>query len=222
MRVIITGSSGMVGRLVLNNCLNSDKVTQVLSLVRKPTGQQHNKLTEIINTNFEDYSTQEKLFKDISVAFFCLGVYTGQVPDVVFKRITINYAVEFAKTLEKNSPQAIFCLLSGAGTDRTEKSKTPFARYKGMAENQIAKLNLKLYCFRPGYIYPVDTRKEPNVGYKIIKVLYPILKLLGDKYSIKSTELANAMFNVGLNGADKQILENQDILKYITLTKKMD
>ena len=157
----------MIGNLVLTNCLKSDKITEVRSLVRKPTGQTHTKLTEIIITNFEYYSTQEDLFKDISAAFFCLGVYTGQVPDELFKKITVNYAVEFAKTLEKNSPQATLCLLSGAGADRTEKSKTSFALYKGMAENQIAKLNLKFHSFRPAYIYPVDPRKEPNVGYKI-------------------------------------------------------
>jgi len=213
MRAIITGSSGMIGKLILANCLNSDKVTEVISLVRKPTSQKHNKLTEIVISNFEDYSALEHLFKDIEVAFFCLGVYTGQVSDDIFKKITVNYAVEFAKALEKNSPKATFCLLSGAGADRTEKSKIPFARYKGMAENQIAKLNVKLYSFRPGYIYPVEKRKEPNVGYKIMKALYPIVKLLGDKYSVKSTELASAIFNVGLNGAEKQILENEDILK---------
>lgn len=214
MRVIIAGSTGMVGKLVLTHCLHSDKITEVISLVRKPSDQKHNKLTEIRISNFEDYSALENYFKDMHVAFFCLGVYTGQVSDDLLKRVTVNYAVEFARTLEKNSPQATICLLSGAGADRTEKSKTPFALYKGMAENQIAILNLKFYSFRPAYIYPVEPRKEPNAGYKIIKVLYPLIKLLGGKYSIKSTELANAIFNVGLNGADKQILENQDILKF--------
>lgn len=214
MKVIIAGSTGMVGQLVLTNCLNSDKITEVISLVRKPTGQKHDKLTEVLISDFGDYSQYENLFKDISVAFFCLGVYTGQVADNFFKQITVDYAVEFAKTLEKNSPQTTICLLSGAGADRTEKSKTSFARYKGMAENQIAKLNLKFYSFRPAYIFPVETRKEPNFMYRITRILYPLLKAFGKKFSVKSTELANAMFNVGLNGADKQILENQDILKY--------
>ena len=204
----------MIGNLVLTHCLNAVKITEVRSLVRKPTGLTHKKLIEIVIENFEDFSTHEDLFKDVSAAFFCLGVYTGQVPDDVFKKITVNYAVEFAQTLKKNSPQATLCLLSGAGADSTEQSKTALARYKGMAENQIAEMNLKFYSFRPGYIYPVEPRKEPNIAYKIIKALYPIFKLSGDKYSIKSTDLANAMFNVGLNGAAEQILENQDILKY--------
>jgi hypothetical protein len=107
-------------------------------------------------------------------------------------------------------------LLSGAGADRTEKSRTSFARYKGMAENQIAKLELTFYSFRPGYIYPDEARKEPNIGYTIMKHLYPLIKLLGNKYSIRSSALANAIFNVGLYGAHQQVLENHEILKQAT------
>ena len=50
--------------------------------------------------------------------------------------------------------------------------------------------------------------------YKLLLVLYPIIKLLGNKYSVLSTELANAMYNVGINVANKLILKNQDILNY--------
>lgn len=214
MKVIIAGSTGMIGQLILESCLKSDIITEVRIIVRKPSGKKHAKLTEIVVTDFEDYSKYNHVFKDINMAFFCLGVYTGQVTDEILKKVTVNYAIEFAKTLEKNSPQARLCLLSGAGADRTEKSKTSFALYKGMAENQISSLNLDFYSFRPAYIYPVESRKEPNFAYNIIKVLYPFIKILGPQYSIKSTELAEAMFNVGLNGASAQIIENQDILKY--------
>lgn len=204
----------MVGSLVLNHCLLSDKINEVRSLVRQPAGIEHQKLTEIVIHDFDDYSEHPDLFKDIGIAFFCIGVYSGQVPDELFKKITLDYAVKFASALKQGSPTATLCLLSGAGADRSEKSKTSFARYKGMAENQISKLNMKFYSFRPGYIYPVTPRKEPNLIYRIFRFLYPVLKVLGNNFSIKSSELAKAMFNVGLNGADKEILENKDILKY--------
>jgi uncharacterized protein YbjT (DUF2867 family) len=219
MKVIIAGATGMIGQLVLDNCLKSDKINEVRSLVRKPTNKKHAKLTEVVIKDFENYSQHENLFQDINVAFFCLGVYTGEVPDDVFKKITVDYAVEFAKMVAKNSPQATMCLLSGMGADRTEKSKTSFARYKGMAENGIINLGINFYSFRPGYIYPVEPRKEPNFSYKMMRGFYPLIKALGKKYSVTSVELANAMFNVGLNGASKQILENQDILDYKTLSK---
>ena len=215
MNVLIIGSTGMIGKLILNRCLESEEVTRVVSLVRKPSDQKHDKLTEVIVSNFDDYSEHAALFKNIQVSFFCLGVYTGAVPDDLFKKITVDYAVAFAKALEEHSPQARLCLLSGAGADRTEKSKTSFARYKGMAENQIANMNLRFHSFRPGYIYPVEKWHEPNVGYSIMRGLYPLIRLLGNKYSITSTELAKAMFRVGMEGADQEVLENKEIFRYI-------
>jgi uncharacterized protein YbjT (DUF2867 family) len=215
MNVLIIGSTGMIGKLILNRCLESEEVSQVISLVRKASGQKHDKLTEVVVSNFEDYSEHAALFKNIQVSFFCLGVYTGAVPDDLFKKITVDYAVAFAKALEEHSPQARLCLLSGAGADRTEKSKTSFARYKGMAENQIANMNLQFHSFRPGYIYPVEKRIEPNFGYTIMRLIYPLIKLLGNKYSITSTELSNAMFKVGVEGADQEVLENKEIFRYI-------
>ncbi|MEM1219449.1 MAG: NAD(P)H-binding protein [Bacteroidota bacterium] len=212
MKVIIAGSTGMIGQLILDSCLRSDKVTEVVSLVRKPTGRDVDKLSEIVIQDFGDYSTHAALFQGVNQAFFCIGVYTGQVPDELFKTITVDYAVEFAKALKNNSPQGTLCLLSGAGADRTEKSRTAFARYKGMAENQIHDLGLDFYTFRPGYIYPVTPRKEPNALYRISRALYPVIRMFGENSSIKSTELAAAMVKVAQKGADQEILENQDIL----------
>jgi uncharacterized protein YbjT (DUF2867 family) len=215
MKILIAGSTGMIGKLILEHCLNSIEVNEVRSLVRKPTAAKHSKLKEIVIENFEDYPKHIDLFKDIDVAFFCIGVYTGQVTDAIFKLITVNYAAEFAAALKRESPKATLCLLSGMGADRTEKSRTPFAKYKGMAENQISELNLKFYAFRPGYIYPVEQRKEPNIGYQFFRFIYPITKYLGKGASIKSSELALAMFKVGLNGAETEILENREIFKYL-------
>lgn len=219
MKAIVAGSTGMVGNLVLNICLNSEKIDEVRSLVRESTRNENHKLKETVINNFEDYSEYSAIFKNIDVAFFCIGAYTGQVSDELFKKITVDYAVQFANALKQYSPEATICLLSGAGADRSEKSKTSFARYKGMAENQISKLSMKFYTFRPAYIYPTIPRKEPNAMYKIFKYLYPVFKLLGDDYSIQSSDLAQAIFNVGIYGAEKEILENRDILNYVSMQK---
>ena len=215
MKVLIAGSTGMIGELILKHCLNSIEINEVRSLVRKPSITKHVKLKEIVIENFEDYSKHIDLFKEIDVAFFCIGVYTGQVPDAIFKLITVNYATEFATALKRESPKVTLCMLSGMGADRTEKSRTSFARYKGMAENRISLLNLKFHAFRPAYIYAVEQRKEPNIGYQFFRFIYPITKYLGKGASIKSSELALAMFKVGLNGAETEILENREIFKYL-------
>lgn len=212
MKVLLTGATGMIGSLILEQCLASDQITEVISFVRKQSGQVHPKFTEVVVADFSNYSAHRDLFADVDAAYFCLGAYTGQVSNDVLKLITVDYAVAFARQLAISSPNAKFCLLSGAGADRTEKSKTPFALYKGMAENQIATLQLELYSFRPGYIYPVTPRKEPNFAYRLFRFLYPIVRVFGDKFSIRSTDLAAVMFHVGLNGTDINILENEAIL----------
>lgn len=220
MKVIITGGTGMVGSILLEKCLQTREITEIISLVRKPTTLSHPKLTETVIHDFVDYKDHVALFKNVAAGFFCIGTYTGQVPNDVFKKITVDYAVAFAKALQKNSPNANLCMLSGAGADRTEKSRTAFAKFKGMAENQISALGLHFYSFRPGYIYPVQKRKEPNLMYRISRRLYPLIKLFGNNTSITSVELAHAMLHVGLNGADQEILENRDILSCLNQPKR--
>ncbi|MGB0869137.1 MAG: NAD(P)H-binding protein [Flavobacteriales bacterium] len=214
-RILITGASGMIGQGILNLALESNEVSEIISLVRKPSKQVHSKLIEIVVKNFSDLSEHQSVFEQIDAAYFCIGVYTGQVKDDLFKTITVDYPTVFAQLLKQKSPEANFCLLSGAGADKTEKSKTAFAKYKGMAENNLNDTGLNVFSFRPGYIYPVVPRKEPNLMYKIIRIFYPILKAFGNKYSIKSSDLEKAMFLIGLNGFTQETLENIDIVNYI-------
>lgn len=214
--VIITGATGMVGSIVLRHCLASDQVATITSLVRKPSGVQHPKLTEVVCRDFSTYQGLEDSFSGKDVAFFCLGAYTGQVPEGEFRRITVDYVRGFAALLEQHSPLATFCLLSGTGADRKEKSKVAFARYKGMAENDLMRRTFNaLYLFRPGYIYPVEQRREPNFFYRVYRWLYPLIRLMGKNASITSEELGKAIFTAGMVGAPKQTLENRDILEFI-------
>lgn len=203
----------MVGSSVLRHCLQSNEIEKVISFVRRPSGISHPKLNEIIHNDFLNYKGLEKYFRNQDIAYFCIGVYTGQVPDKEFKEITYDFAVAFADVLKSQSPNATFCFLSGGGADPREKSMFSFARYKGMAENYLIKKEFKsLHVFRPKYIYPVEKRKEPNFSYRLMRGSYPLIKIFGVKYSIKSTQLGEAMYKAGIHGAAKTILENKDIL----------
>lgn len=215
-KVIITGASGMIGSEVLKHCLADPEIGELISLVRRPSGIQHEKLNEVQLDDFTDYGKEGFDLRNVDAVYWCIGVYTGAVAKDVFRQITTDYPVAFAEALHRHSPQAVFCFLSGAGADRTERSRMMFARDKGAAENQLAALGFKaFYTFRPGYIYPVEKRKEPNVAYSAYRFLYPLLKHLGSNTSIKSTELGLAMYRVGMNGAAKEELENRDILGYV-------
>ncbi|MDQ3111212.1 MAG: NAD(P)H-binding protein, partial [Bacteroidota bacterium] len=120
--IIITGSNGMIGGLILQECLNRPDVAKVTSIVRGKSGIAHAKLVEIIHENFLDYSSIAEHFKNQDAAFYCIGVYTGQLPKDEFRKITVDFTKAFAKTLRENSAKATFCFLSGQGADQKEKS----------------------------------------------------------------------------------------------------
>ncbi|MEZ4224800.1 MAG: NAD(P)H-binding protein [Polyangiaceae bacterium] len=214
--VILTGATGMVGTLVLQRCLASDAVAKVTTLGRRATGMEHPKLREVVHEDFLDLSACADAMEDQDIALFCLGAYTGSVSDAVFKRITTDYLVSFAHALHEHSPGAVFCFLSGSGADPSERSRMAFARYKGAAENALLATGFpRVHIFRPGYIYPVTKRSEPNFSYRLTRALYPMLRALGPKYSITSTQLADALVHAALHGTGNHsdpVLENRDII----------
>lgn len=215
-KVLIAGASGMVGSLVLQHCLAHPEIDTVISLVRKPTGQTNSKLKEIVLSDFTSYSKCKNEFNDVSIVYFCIGVYTGAVDRAQFRKITVDYPITLAQAVYSLSPKAHFCLLSGSGADRTEKSKMMFAKDKGVAENQLSTLGFaKFYAFRPGYIYPVTPRKEPNFSYRLARLLYPLLKTMGPSATITSEALAQAIFLIGLTQQDQEIFENKDMVNYL-------
>jgi uncharacterized protein YbjT (DUF2867 family) len=214
-RVVITGASGMVGGCALRICLESPVVSRVTAIGRRPTGISDTRLHEVVVDDFNDYSALPEALENQDAALYCLGAYTGAVPDDLFRRITVDYTLAFAKSLHSASPQAAFCFLSGQGADQTERSRMAFARYKGAAENTLLDIGFsRVHLFRPGYIYPVMPRKEPNRMYTITRFLYPLVRRLYPNIGISSENLAAAMVHAGLYGTGENegpILENKDI-----------
>jgi nucleoside-diphosphate-sugar epimerase len=210
--VIIAGATGMVGGLVLQECLHNPDIHKVTIIVRRSTGIANTKLMEVIHNDFTDYASIEEHFKNQDIAYYCIGVYTGTVSRDEFRKITVDYTKAFAEVLKKHSPGATFCFLSGEGADQTETSRVTFAKDKGIAENFLIGQNFgQTYIFRPAYIYPSTPRREPDVSYRIMRALYPIFKTIYPNGVITSDDLARAMLITGLNGGNKTIIENRNI-----------
>jgi len=215
-RILIAGASGMVGAHLLDICVQSKEIETIFILSRKPSINLHKKVKEIIVNDFLNYDKIIPMIKGIDVVFFCIGVYTGAVDRDTFRTITIDYPVELAKAVYTHSPASKFILLSGAGADRTEKNKVMFAKDKGIAENKLFEIyGNHFHSLRPGYIYPVIKRKEPNLSYTFFRLLYPIIKFLGKKYSITSLELAKTMFAISMNKQEQTVFENDELREMV-------
>jgi uncharacterized protein YbjT (DUF2867 family) len=214
-RLVMAGASGMVGRYALHYALENSAVKSVTSIGRKKLGLSYPKLREVLHQDFADCSALADTLAEQDAAVFCLGAYTGAVADAEFRTITVNYPVEFARVLRSSSPDAAFSFLSGNGADPTGRSRLPFARYKGEAENALLAAGFPhIYIFRPAYIYPVEPRKEPNFSYRLLRAIYPAFRMLFPNQVIRADDLARAMVSAVVSETGQgegPVFENRDI-----------
>jgi uncharacterized protein YbjT (DUF2867 family) len=214
-RLVIAGATGMVGGYALRYALDHPAVGRVTVIGRRKLGLSHPKLAEVLHRDFADCSDLAETLAGQDAAVFCLGAYTGAVPDAELRAITADYAIEFARVLHGCSPDAAFSFLSGSGADPTGRSRMAFARYKGEAEKALLAAGFpRLYIFRPAYIYPVQPRKEPNFSYRLLRMIYPAFRVLFPNQVIPADDLARAMVDVAVRETRETgglVFENRDI-----------
>jgi uncharacterized protein YbjT (DUF2867 family) len=212
-RLVIVGATGMVGGYALRYALEDPAVISVTAVGRRQLGITHPKLTEIIHRDFSDCSVLDKPLSGQGAAIFCLGAYTGTVSDTHLREVTVDYPIEFARVLHLSSPNSAFSFLSGSGADPSGRSRMAFARFKGEAETALLKTGFPhVYIFRPAYIYPVEPRKEPNLGYRVLRAVYPAFRVLFPNQVIPADDLAKAMVDVVASEIEQgPVFENREI-----------
>jgi uncharacterized protein YbjT (DUF2867 family) len=154
-RLVVVGASGMVGGYALRYSLENPAIGCATAIGCRKLGISHPKLKEVLHRDFGDCSALAEALSGQDAAVFCLGAYTGGVPNGELRTITVDYTMEFARVLRGSSRYAAFSFLSGYGADPTERSRIPFARYKEEAEKALLAAGFPcVYPFRPAYIYP--------------------------------------------------------------------
>ena len=213
IQLILTGATGMVGEGVLHEALQSDTVEKVLIFNRKPSGITHQKLKEIIHADFFNLSPIANQLTGYNACFFCLGVSSVGMKEPEFYQKTYVLTMHLAEVLSKQNPQMVFCYISGAGTDSSEKGRQMWARVKGKTENDLMKLPFKkVYNFRPGVLEPTKGLKNTLKYYHYFGWLLPVIRLLAPNHICTLRELGSAMITVVTKGYEKQILEVKDIV----------
>ncbi|MEI6748592.1 MAG: NAD-dependent epimerase/dehydratase family protein [Bacteroidota bacterium] len=212
IRVIITGATGMVGEGVLHECLQHPDIEAVLVITRRSCGVVHPKLKEIIHADFFDLSPIEDQLTGYNACFFCSGVSSVGKKEPEYYSLSYTLTMHMASTLSKPKRDMMFCYISGAGADSTEKGRIMWARVKGKTENDLMKLPFKaVYAFRPSFMLPTKGLKNALPFYKYISWLYPIARRFFPSYFGTLKELGLAMINSVKYGFDKKILELKDI-----------
>jgi len=216
MKVIITGSTGMVGQGVLIECLESPSIEEVLVINRNSLQMQHPKLKEVIHKDFFDFNSIKEELKGYDACFHCMGISSVGMKEEEYHRFTYGITEELAKTLYNINPEMVFNYVSGEGTDSTEKGNLMWARVKGKTENMILNMGFKdAYMFRLQMIIPKKGIKSKtswvNAFYFISRPFFGLLEK--KKNNTTSVNVGQAMINSVLFGNDNKLLENEQVNK---------
>jgi uncharacterized protein YbjT (DUF2867 family) len=210
--VIITGTTGFVGEGVLLACLDHPEVDRVLMVNRRTYKKHHPKLSECIVPDFLKIEEHAGQLTGYDACFFCAGISSVGVTEKEYTHITYDTTMHFAETLAKLNPGMVFTYVTGGMTDSSEKGKIMWARVKGRTENALMKLPFRgEYNFRPGFMKASKGQVNIKAIYKLMDLLYPVLRVLTPKMVCTLEDVGMAMINCVLKGYSKQVLEVEDI-----------
>ncbi|WP_430934164.1 NAD-dependent epimerase/dehydratase family protein [Saccharicrinis sp. 156] len=214
MKAIITGSTGMLGKGVLLECIDDPTVERVLLINRKHVDISHPKVKEVIHKDFRDFTLIKEQLVGYDACFHCMGVSSAGMREEKFTEITYSMSKALATVLYSINPNMVFNYVSGSGTDSAEKSSTMWARVKGKTENMILNMGFKdAYMFRPGAILPERGTKSKtklyNTLYMITRPLFPLMKRM--KSVTTTSRIGRAMINLYNHPQSLKHLEGTDI-----------
>lgn len=206
----------MVGKGVLLECLDDERVDEVLVINRRTLNMSHPKLKEVILKDFGDFSQLQDELAQFDACFMCMGVSAAGLSEADYRRITYDYTLSLATACHAANPDMTITYVSGDGTDSSEKGRMMWARVKGKTENDILKLGFKkAFMFRPGVIKPLRGIKSATKLYQFFYTWFgwtiPLIKALSKDAVTDTTKLGKAMINLHFLGYSSTILKNKEI-----------
>ncbi len=207
MKVLIFGATGLAGGSVLKACFQAPVVDEIRSISRHAVSVHHQKLNDHIHSDFLNYSLISDIFAGIDACLFCLGISVMQVPDEAgYRKITHDFAMAAARTLKRDSPQAVFHYISGQDTQTG--SRMMWARVKAETEQDLMAL-MPSVAWRPSVIGGDPSARTP----KILKILHPVFSLLKPFPNLYVTgeDIGRAMIQATIEKIRGRVIENVEI-----------
>ena len=214
MDVLITGSTGMVGKSVLYQCIRDNRVKNIVLINRLPVDLKNEKITELIIEDFLNIGELKSKINNCDACYHCMGITSfGQNSDYYYK-VTFEMTKVLTDLVYEINPNAVMTYVSGEGTSTKENSNIPWANVKGKTENYILNKGLKdAYMIRLGLLIPENGIKAKtklyNLFYTLMKPLYPLMKLLPTITT--SSKLGLAMINCLYFPLKNKYLDNKKI-----------
>ena len=216
MDVLITGSSGMVGKSVLYECIKDDRINKIYLINRSYSGITNSKISELVIKDFSLVKNLKSKIKGCDACFHCMGITSFGHNKKYYYEVTYEMTKLITDLIYEINPSAVMTYVSGEGTNAKENSKIAWANVKGKAENYILNKGLKdSYMIRLGLLIPENGIKAKtriyNFFYTMMVPFYPLMKMIPSITT--SSKLGKAMINCVYFPSEDKYLDNRKINK---------
>lgn len=189
---LIAGSTGLIGKQLLQLLLDSPEYEKVKAISRKPLDLIHSKLENIITDLSSLEANKEKLTADD--VFCCLGTTIKTAGSKkAFEAVDYDYPLLLAQ-LAKARGAHQYGIVSALGASK--ESSFYYNQVKANIEEAITKVGFQtVHIFRPSLL--LGDRQENRPGEEAAKVFYKIFGfLIPAKYKgVDGGKVANAMLH---------------------------
>lgn len=208
---IVFGSTGLVGNLLLEELVGSDRYSAIRIFVRQSTGISVPKVEEIV----ADFSAPESMASKIEGddLYICLGTTIKKAGSVEnMEKVDRDLPVRIADLAQSAGIKNI-AVVSSIGA--SAESKNYYLRIKGEMEEGIMKMDFEnIAIVRPSIL--LGERKERRtgeiVGKVMMKAFSPVLTGKLRKYrAIHGKDVARAMMIILEHNQGKRFYESDEL-----------
>jgi uncharacterized protein YbjT (DUF2867 family) len=196
-KVIVVGSTGVVGAQLINQLSSRDDISKIVSITRRPIVYNCSKvINEVIN--FDEIDKYQELLHGDAL-FSCLGTTLKLAGTIEKQRLVdVEHQYHLAKMAASNGVSQ-YLLVSSSGADAT--SSNAYLKMKGQLEGLVIKLEFEsIAIFQPSLL--LGTRADFRIAEVLGKYILPVLCLLPvlSKYKpITGEAVAKKMIAVAMN-----------------------
>lgn len=216
MKVIIFGATGLVGKSVLMQAIQSKAVSDILVIGRRTCGVSDAKVQEVLVEDlFEVSAINETLLQGFDVCIWAIGMSSVGMSEAAYAKVTEQLTLDWAKHLLQVNPNMSFCYCSAGGAG----GSSMWAKVRQRVENTLQDMPFTYAgAVRPAVIQPSKGLRSQTRAYQVsinlmkpLSPIYPYLVRFMPSIFTTSENLGNAMLGVVQGKSDKFILESADI-----------
>ncbi|WP_233254424.1 NAD(P)H-binding protein [Salipaludibacillus keqinensis] len=216
-KALVAGATGLVGRHVVKELINSKKYDEIHLVTRRRTPFYKHPLVQEHLISFDELDQIDEVFEKVNDVFVTLGTTMKQAKShQAFIKVDYTYPIKLAEMAKKYHTDR-FLLVSAMGADR--ESRFFYNRVKGTLEEGLMTMKLPaLHIFRPSLL--IGERYEFRAGEKSAEWLSKPLSffLIGSlkKFKpVKGSHVAASMYEVAQQDSPGTHIYESDQIRHL-------